>query len=91
MGLVDAIVREIRGWGLAGIAVAVVFRIVLGWSAPLVWFLWFALPLAWEFALNLVLNAVGRARLERESAACASRGHTPDARTSRGQEAETKK
>jgi beta-glucosidase len=91
MGLVDAIVREIRGWGLAGIAVAVVFRIVLGWSAPLVWFLWFALPLAWEFALNLVLNAVGRARLERESAARTPRGHTSDARTSRGQEAETKK
>lgn len=59
MGLVDALVREIQGWGLCGLVPAVIVQIFAGDFFLLVWFLWFFVPLAYEFIKNLVLNARG--------------------------------
>lgn len=68
MGLVDAIVRELRGWGLAGVLPAALVGFQTGSAGlfALVWLLWFSLPLTWEFVLNRILNAVGERRLARK-------------------------
>ena len=58
MGLVDALVREAQGWGLAGV-VLLVASVVLGAGAgvgALLWALWVLAPLACAFAANLVRN-----------------------------------
>ena len=59
MGLVDALVREIQGWGLCGLVPAAIVQIFAGDFFLLVWFLWFFVPLAYELIKNLVLNARG--------------------------------
>ena len=68
MGLVDAIVRELKGWGLAGVLPAALVGFQTGSVClfALVWLLWFSLPLTWEFVLNRILNAVGERRLARK-------------------------
>ena len=67
-GLVDAIVRELKGWGLAGVLPAALVGFQTGSVGffALVWLLWFSLPLTWEFVLNRILNAVGERRLARK-------------------------
>ena len=58
MGLVDAIVREAKGWGLAGIIPFLLIGI-LGhrWGlAVLVWLLWFLCPILSEFVKSMILN-----------------------------------
>lgn len=54
MGMVRALVREVRWWGLAGLAVAVACRLAFGWGVVLVWFLWFAAPLVCAYVANVV-------------------------------------
>ena len=68
MGLVDAIVRELRGWSLAGVLPAALVGFQTGSVClfALVWLLWFSLPLTWEFVLNRILNTVGERRLARK-------------------------
>ena len=58
MGLVDAIVREAKGWGLAGIVPFLLIGILAHkWGlAVLVWLLWFLAPLLFEFVKSMVLN-----------------------------------
>ena len=72
MGMVDALVREVRGWGLAGVAAAVAVWLAMG-RAPglagvlaLAWLAWFLLPLLGAFVVNAVQNARGEARLARD-------------------------
>ena len=72
MGMVDALVREVRGWGLAGVAAAVAVWLAMG-RAPglagvlaLAWLAWFLLPLLGAFVVNAVRNARGEARLARD-------------------------
>lgn len=77
MGLVDALVREARGWGVAGAMPAGALAWLVrkaGWLddrrlSPrqvfaLTWLLWAAGPPAYEFVLNLVRNWRGERLLE---------------------------
>lgn len=66
MGLVDALVREARGWGLAGIVPALVVQLAAGKHFLKVWLAWFLLPIVVEFLLNRVRNARGRKLLEQQ-------------------------
>lgn len=59
MGLVDALVREIQGWGLVGFVPAGIVKILTGKGFLLVWFLWFFLPLLYQFLANLIQNSRG--------------------------------
>ena len=54
MGMVDALVREIKWWGLAGIVPALVVKLATGEGFLLVWFLWFIIPILVAFIANLV-------------------------------------
>ena len=73
MGMVDAIVREIRGWGLIGIIPALVVKLLTGKHFLSIWFLWFIIPPLIEFIRNQVLNARGRKLLERQDAEAAGK------------------
>lgn len=66
MGLVDAIVRELKGWGVAGVVPALLVKLLTGKFFILVWALWVLVPLVWEFAVNLVINMLGERRLARK-------------------------
>ena len=57
VGMVDAIVREIKWWGLAGIVPALFVKLATGEGFILVWFLWFLAPILLAFVANLVGNA----------------------------------
>ena len=57
IGMVDAIVREIKWWGLAGIVPALLVKLATGEGFILVWFLWFLVPILLAFVANLVGNA----------------------------------
>ncbi len=68
MGMVDVLVGELRGWGLAGVVPATVVGllrhdIVIFWG---VWTAWFLLPPVWELLVNAVRNAAGERRLARK-------------------------
>lgn len=63
MGFVDALVREAKGWGLAGVVPAVIVQVLTGNFFTLVWFLWFVAPLLIELIKNAVLNAQGERTL----------------------------
>lgn len=59
MGVVDALVREVKGWGWIGAALLVA-ALALGWGAVvgvLLWVLWIAAPIVIAFVANLVRNA----------------------------------
>lgn len=59
MGLVDALVRELQGWGLVGFVPAAIIKLLCGRFFLLSWFIWFLAPLAYEFVANLVRNRRG--------------------------------
>ena len=59
MGVVDALVREVRGWGWGG-AVLLALSLALGWG-PLVgcllWLAWILVPILGALVANLIRNA----------------------------------
>ena len=57
VAMVDAIVREIKWWGLAGIVPALLVKLATGEGFILVWFLWFVVPILVAFVANLIGNA----------------------------------
>ena len=57
VGMVDAIVREVKWWGLAGIVPALLVKLATGEGFILVWFLWFIVPILVAFVANLIGNA----------------------------------
>ena len=59
MGVVDALVREVKGFGWGGV-VLLVISLVLGWGVGigiLLWVLWIAAPIVFALVMNLVKNA----------------------------------
>lgn len=54
MGMVDALVREIKWWGLVGIIPSAAIKYATGEGFILTWFLWFLAPILIEFIINLV-------------------------------------
>ena len=70
-GLVRAIVREAKGWGLAGVTMTLL-ALALGWglrAGILLWLLWIIAPMPAAFVTNLVRNAVGQRTLKRSNTA----------------------
>lgn len=66
MGLVDALVREVRGFGWGGV-VLLAASIALGWGVGagiLLWALWILAPLAIAFVANLVKNGQTKGLLD---------------------------
>lgn len=63
MGVVDALVREARGWGLIGLIPAIVVKVLTGEGLLLVWFVWAITPILCAFVANLVRNGQLDARL----------------------------
>ena len=57
VAMVDAIVRESKWWGLAGIVPALLVKLATGEGFILVWFLWFVVPILVAFVANLIGNA----------------------------------
>ena len=58
MGVVDALVREVKGFGWAG-AILLVISLVLNWGVGvgiLLWLLWVIVPIVVAFVSNLVKN-----------------------------------
>ena len=58
MGVVDALVREVSGFGWAGV-VLLVAAVLLNWGVVvglLLWLLWILAPIAVAFVMNLVKN-----------------------------------
>ena len=59
MGVVDAILREVRGWGWGG-AVLLALSLALGWGpliGCLLWLAWTLVPILGALVANLVYNA----------------------------------
>ena len=59
MGVVDALVREVKGFGWGGI-VLLVAAIALGWGVGvgiLLWILWIAAPILFALVSNLIQNS----------------------------------
>lgn len=59
MGLVDALVREVRGFGWGGV-ILLAAAIALGWGVGAgigLWALWILLPILYAFVMNLVRNS----------------------------------
>ena len=59
MGVVDALVREVGGFGWGGVLV-VGAAIALGWGVGTgigLWALWILLPILYAFVMNLVRNS----------------------------------
>ncbi|RVU96972.1 glycosyl hydrolase [Coriobacteriales bacterium OH1046] len=67
MGLVDALVREAKGWGLIGAIPFLLIGILSHrWGlAVLVWILWTLAPIIFEFVKNLVENSQLAAKLSK--------------------------
>jgi beta-glucosidase len=63
MGVVDALVREARGWGLLGVLPALLVRLITGGWFAAVWVLWVLVPIAAAFAVGLARNAAFERRL----------------------------
>ncbi|MBM6775029.1 glycoside hydrolase family 3 C-terminal domain-containing protein [Olsenella profusa] len=58
MGVVDALVREVKGYGWGGVVLLAV-ALLAGWGVGvgiLLWVLWIVVPIAFAFVRNLVLN-----------------------------------
>ena len=59
MGLVDALVREVRGFGWGGV-ILLAAAIALGWGVGAgigLWALWILVPILYAFVMNLVKNS----------------------------------
>ena len=57
-GVVDALLREVRGFGWGG-AVLLALAVALGWGwgvGALLWLLWIVAPLVWALLANLLRN-----------------------------------
>lgn len=54
MGMVDALVREVKWWGLAGLVPALAVKLATGEGLILTWFVWFAVPILFELVKNLI-------------------------------------
>ena len=65
MGLVDALVREAKGWGLLGAIPFLIIGVLSGrWGLGLLaWFVWFIAPIVFEFVKNIVENNKLAARI----------------------------
>ena len=63
MGVVDALVREARGWGLLGVLPALLVRLITGGWFAAVWVLLVLVPIAAAFAVGLARNAAFERRL----------------------------
>lgn len=63
MGVVDAIVREVRGWGVAGVIPALVVRLLTGRFFVLTWVLWVLLPILGAIVVHLVRSSQLNGRL----------------------------
>ncbi|MDY4015059.1 glycoside hydrolase family 3 C-terminal domain-containing protein [Parafannyhessea umbonata] len=63
MGVVDALVREARGWGLLGVVPALLVRLLTGGWFAAVWALWVLVPIAAAFVLGLARDAAFGRRL----------------------------
>jgi len=63
MGVVDALVREAKGWGLIGLVPAVIVKALTGEGLLLVWFIWAIAPILYAFVVNRVRNGQLDARL----------------------------
>ena len=59
MGMVDALVREAKGWGVAGVAPALAVRVLTKRHFMLTWGLWMVLPLAGSAVAHAVIAAQG--------------------------------
>ena len=59
MGMVDALVREAKGWGVAGVAPALAVRVLTKRHFMLTWGLWTVLPLAGSAVAHAVIAAQG--------------------------------
>ena len=57
MGVVDAIVREAKGWGIAGIIPALVVRMLTGKFFELTWLLWVLAPILGAVIAHLVRSS----------------------------------
>lgn len=53
MGVVDAFVREVKGWGLAGIVPALIVKFVTGKCFLLTWALWVLVPIVGSILVHL--------------------------------------
>ncbi len=62
-GVVDALVREARGWGLLGVVPALAVRVLTGGWFAMVWALWVIVPLAAAFVVGLARDAAFARRL----------------------------
>lgn len=72
MGLVDALVREVKGYGWAGIAL-LALSVALGWGVGvgiLLWALWVLAPILFAFVMNLVRNNALAKKIASASHAC---------------------
>ena len=56
MGVVDALVREVKGWGLIGLVPAITVKVLTGEGFLLVWFIWAIIPIVFALIVNLVKN-----------------------------------
>ena len=56
MGVVDALVREVKGWGLIGLVPAIAVKVLTGEGFLLVWFIWAIIPIVFALIVNLVKN-----------------------------------
>lgn len=63
MGVVNALVREARGWGLIGLVPALIVKVLTGEGLLLVWFVWAIIPILYAFVANLVKNGQLDAKL----------------------------
>ena len=58
MGVVDALVREVKGYGWGGV-VLLAAAVLLGWGVGvgiLLWALWVVVPIVFALVMNLVRN-----------------------------------
>ena len=57
MGVVDAIVREAKGWGIAGVIPALIVQLFAGKFFVLTWLLWMLAPILGAVIAHLVRSS----------------------------------
>lgn len=65
MGVVDAFVREARGWGIAGIVPSLLVRMLTGKFFVLTWLLWVLVPIVGSVVVHLVRSSQLKGRLKK--------------------------